>query len=139
MSAGSVLTSSRLFGLVAGLLSGYLVGRLRPEPARLRSCATSRCQKAKRPPVQSSAGPGRAERSEPRSGALDGSAARSYAVSTVRGGGGPIACVGVPQGLSEAEDAPMCNVMVAWAGDGPAGDFAGQRVCVVAGVEVGDS
>ena len=67
-------------------------------------------------------GPGRAEGSEPRSGALDGTAARSYAVSTVRGGG-PIACVGLPPGLSEAEDAPMCNVMVAWAGD-----WAGGRV-----------
>ncbi len=72
--------------------------------------------------VQSRAGLAGPERSEPRSGALDGTAARSYAVSTVRGGGS-IACVGLPQGLSEAENAPMCNVMVAWAGD-----WAGGRV-----------
>ena len=66
------------------------VWRLRPAGAcwppfcaRLRSCATSDCQQAKR--SRSGQGrPGRAERSEPRSGVLDGSAARSYLRAAVQ-------------------------------------------------------
>ena len=64
-AGGSVLTSSPLSAW-SGL--GSPPGRLRGlEPARLRSCATSRCQRAKRPRVQSRAArQGRAQRAAKR-------------------------------------------------------------------------